>query len=269
MSEAEASAERPRRARRLVAESVTIVFSILLAFAIDAAWDSRRERAEEVRFLSAIDAEIALNLERIEGAQKFRTWKRSAAVELLERAARADTEPDARAVDALIAKLTWMDVGRWQTASIDALIAGGRLSIIEDEDLRRELVTLPETITDLAKVETMDERNCLDRFIVYIVRAGSLAQVINANSGYPPGVIPDFAPGEQEAAPYQPLPVGQPRDHRELLGKSEFLGLVTQAYTDQNDIVFMLGVTDRRLREVQAAIRAALGDDAPAAEPKS
>jgi hypothetical protein len=63
------------RGRGLVVESITIVFSILLAFAIDAAWDSRREREEEVRSLSAIDAEIAQNLERLESARIFRNAK--------------------------------------------------------------------------------------------------------------------------------------------------------------------------------------------------
>ena len=34
------------RGRSLVVECITIVFGILLAFAIDAAWNSRREREE-------------------------------------------------------------------------------------------------------------------------------------------------------------------------------------------------------------------------------
>jgi hypothetical protein len=100
------------RGRSLVVESLTIVFSILLAFAIDAAWDSRRERQEELRFLSAIDAEIALNLERIGSAREFRRWKLAASFELLEVATRRTAEIEARRFDALIAKLTWFDVGR-------------------------------------------------------------------------------------------------------------------------------------------------------------
>lgn len=103
MSGAEPVAEKPRRARSLIAESLTIVFSILLAFAIDAAWDSRREREEELRFLTAIDPEITRNLERMEGVRTFRTSKRGAALELLQLSAQPDV--DASRVDALIGDL--------------------------------------------------------------------------------------------------------------------------------------------------------------------
>jgi len=255
------------RGRSLLVESITIVLSILLAFAIDAAWDSRHEREEEMRFLGSIDAEIAQNLERIEGARRFRTWKRAAALELLDLSVRAEGA-DAAQIDARSAALTWFDVGRWQTDAVDTLLAGGRLAVVEDLALRRKIVTLPATIAALVKVETMDQANCLGSFIPYLIREGSFAQVVNANVSYPPDATPDLAPSEQAAAPYQKLPVAAPRDHRELLARSEYLGLVTQAYTDQEDLLFMLDHTKRQLRDVQAAIRAELGDAAPPAEAK-
>ena len=40
--------------KRIAAEGVAIVVSILLAFAIDAAWDASRERAEERQALSGL-----------------------------------------------------------------------------------------------------------------------------------------------------------------------------------------------------------------------
>jgi len=100
------------RGRGLVIESMVIVFSILLAFAIDAAWDSRREREEEVRFLVAIDAEVTLNLERLVSARAFREAKQAAGLALLELAAKPAGENDPTQVDARIATLTWWDVGR-------------------------------------------------------------------------------------------------------------------------------------------------------------
>jgi len=128
-------------------------------------------------------------------------------------------------------------------------------------------VALPRTIGALAQVEAQDEDNCRSSLIPFLIRQGSLAQVTNANVGIPPGLLPDLSVAELLEPLYQKLPVALPKDHRALLASSEFLGLVTQAYTDQGDVLFMLERTERRLREAQAAIRAELGEPAQEANP--
>lgn len=54
------------RWRRLVLESAAVVASILLAFAIDAAWDLRQELAEERELLLGLRQELAENQSIIE-----------------------------------------------------------------------------------------------------------------------------------------------------------------------------------------------------------
>jgi hypothetical protein len=254
------------RGRGLAVESIVIVFSILLAFAIDAAWDSHRGREEEVRFLSAIDAEITRNLERIEGARRFRSAKRAASLELLELSARAGVDAskvDASRVDALIADLTWWDVGRWQTSAIDTLLTGGKLSLVDDQPLRQQLITLPRTIGSLSQVESQDEQTFRTRLMSHLIREASLPQISNAIVDLPPGFLPDQP--DAEGSPYGKIPAAVPKDHRKLLESSEFLGIVTKTYWDQNDVLFMLDVTKDRLIGVRAAIRAQLGERPPAA----
>jgi len=51
---------------RICAESVAIVGSILLAFAIDAWWDERLERRLEAQQLERLHVELATNIERID-----------------------------------------------------------------------------------------------------------------------------------------------------------------------------------------------------------
>ena len=51
---------------RICAESVAIVGSILLAFAIDAWWDERLERRLEAQQLERQHLELATNIERID-----------------------------------------------------------------------------------------------------------------------------------------------------------------------------------------------------------
>ena len=57
--------------KRLTVEAAAIVGSILLAFAIDAWWDERLERAEENEQLIRLRAEFNTNIERIDERLSF------------------------------------------------------------------------------------------------------------------------------------------------------------------------------------------------------
>jgi len=54
---------------RLGAEGAVIVFSILLAFAIQAWWEGSQERKQEIRHLAALRSELEVGLEIIPGAK--------------------------------------------------------------------------------------------------------------------------------------------------------------------------------------------------------
>jgi hypothetical protein len=51
--------------KRLSVEAAAIVTSILLAFSIDAWWENRLERIEELRILDTLRAEFLSNIESI------------------------------------------------------------------------------------------------------------------------------------------------------------------------------------------------------------
>ena len=55
-------------ARRLAAEGLVIVASILLAFAIDAAWDGYQERRFRDELVAGLRAEFTSNRERLDSA---------------------------------------------------------------------------------------------------------------------------------------------------------------------------------------------------------
>ncbi len=57
-----------RRSRFLVAEAVLVVLSILMAFAIDAWWDGRKEEAGRIELLTAIRADFAATDSTLDGA---------------------------------------------------------------------------------------------------------------------------------------------------------------------------------------------------------
>jgi hypothetical protein len=77
---------------RVLVEGVVIVASILLALAADAWWDARQDRAEERRILAALSVEFAANRERFDTLVAVHEGVRTAAVAILDAAARPEVE---------------------------------------------------------------------------------------------------------------------------------------------------------------------------------
>ena len=61
--------QRSRRLLSLTTEAIVIVFSILLAFAIDAYWDERQDRAREAQLVGQLERELELYLGLLDQAR--------------------------------------------------------------------------------------------------------------------------------------------------------------------------------------------------------
>jgi hypothetical protein len=149
---------------RVVAEGLLIVLSILLAFGIEAWWGRRGERNAEVEALQGLRDDFVENLGRLASAKSSHFEIRDASVRLL-----AMTGPDAATtasdltMDTLIMALIGGPKVFPVTATYDALIASGRIDLLESAALRRELARWSTVIADLGEVERearaqMDQR---------------------------------------------------------------------------------------------------------------
>ena len=108
---------------RLGAESVVIVGSILLAFAIDAWWADRQVRAEEQRILLSLTAEFEFNLALIERELEYRHAVVSSILKIFDASAEeAILEPET--VDQLIGDVTWWGEAEFSTGAIESLLQG-------------------------------------------------------------------------------------------------------------------------------------------------
>jgi hypothetical protein len=134
--------------RKLLAEGTVIVVSILLAFAIDALWDERKERIEETEILAALEKEFQTNLSEIEKVIDFHTRARHSIDELF-----SSTEQALRAVDqrqrseyvvALCNPWSFYPV----LGTTEALIGAGELNILENRNLREALTTFLFLVMD-------------------------------------------------------------------------------------------------------------------------
>jgi len=129
--------------RRLFAEAVVVVLSILLAFAIDAGWDNRQARENERAVIRGIQSELEessqvlaasrdATTQAYDDLQRFLSAPRS---ELLQ------MSPSV-AVNKVFAPLTRQFGGAIPTGALDAATGSGELAVISDPALRAALARL-------------------------------------------------------------------------------------------------------------------------------
>ena len=123
---------------RLFAEGLAIVASILIAFAIDAWWQGRLLEAEERQILVSLQAEFKIHRATLIERESRLTERENSIVRLL-RLMRSGEFPGPAVMDTLLDDLT--HPGTWDPGSgaRDALIASGRLELIDNLDLRNHL----------------------------------------------------------------------------------------------------------------------------------
>jgi hypothetical protein len=125
---------------RVVLEGVVIVFSILLAFGIDAWWDDRANREETREGLEAIRIELLENLDRLEEHAQFCMQVRVATDALLSLMGPSPEVVSSDSVLGLVAGALDGGIGnRLSTTALDAMIAEGQFASIESAELRRSL----------------------------------------------------------------------------------------------------------------------------------
>jgi hypothetical protein len=139
------------RGGRLIGESVVIVGSILLAFAIDAAWDQRQLRNEEQEALTALRSEFSASLEQIDRVLDIYRQDRERVALLRTSSSQELRGLPQREVSAIMLATSniWsFDPTRGAT---DELVGAGRLGVLRDGALRQALSTFTNLVTDAAE----------------------------------------------------------------------------------------------------------------------
>lgn len=157
----------------LALQAAAIIASILLAFAIEAWWDSRQESELQQAVLASLHRDFQQNRINLNNTlQQFEVWKKqysryqsSTPAEL----ALLDEEAAGHMVTSLSPGMTYDP----SSGTLDALISDGRLALIEDLGLRDGLANWLRALRDIAE-------NDVD------IRSGSLrAQIASEAHGGP------------------------------------------------------------------------------------
>jgi hypothetical protein len=145
-----------RSARELIVEGVAIVLSILLAFAIDAWWDERHERAEEKEVLESLYIEFEANRDAVTATISFHDRAIQSIASLRAMAQNEILALQPKAVEAIIGFMGSPRTFDAVRGSVDALISSGKLGILQDRQLREALTTFINIIDD-----TVEDTNFL------------------------------------------------------------------------------------------------------------
>jgi hypothetical protein len=174
--------DTPRPARRWLIESMVIVGSILLAFAIDAGWDELQEAGEERRFLETVDAEFESYAAKLLRSAEYQSLRADTVSWLLAQVG-PDLDPalDEDRVWRAIARVLWTGNPRLDRSTLDALVESAGIQLLDDVEVRTQLIRWLQRREEIA---TLTEFNttATDDLNEYLTSAGAFGR-INLLSG--------------------------------------------------------------------------------------
>lgn len=225
--------------KRISVEALAIVVSILLAFSIDAWWDERQARDEELVVLTALRDEFEAKRELLDYERLYHQAILDSTRELQRLAALPAEDRERQAVDKLIAKVIWFgDESDWDTAVLDGLISSGDISLISNRELRRRLSSWPTTIARIKLYYWQDAQFLLDVWDPFMFANSYLPPIVNANTSVPGH--PEISYHSEEVADSGDY------DNVNLLSNPEFVNLlIGKAFKQRNILnIGFLGLED-------------------------
>jgi hypothetical protein len=132
----------------VVGESAAIILSILLAFAIDAAWDGRQDRAAEREAVLALRDDFEANRAAVQDVLDWHATsnERYTLLSSLSVAELAEFPQDS--INVLLGALAGPVTFDAVRGNIDALVGSGRLDLLRNRPLRAGLTTFINLVED-------------------------------------------------------------------------------------------------------------------------
>lgn len=222
--------------KRLTAEAIAIVGSILLAFSIDAWWEERQERAEEREILIALRAELEYNIKQIDLSLEFQNLLLEPTTRLLKVGADR-TEMSVDELEQLLGTIYWTHTTELATGVFQSLVQGGLLSLIENRELSSQIAALMTSYEEMLYIEGFRASTFVAEFGPYLSDKLNMTRLIN---DYP------IKPTESERR-YPPVPEMDFGTQVEILADPIFHAILITMYTDHYDAIFSLDETKSAL----------------------
>lgn len=178
------------RVQRLVTESVVIVFSVLVAFGVDAWWDAHSARSSARDYVRSVEAELDIIRSRIERSIRLAGVAEDAATAWLEEA--PDLSPDS--LNTLLGGMVMWATADLTVPSVGALLNSGAIDLIEDSELRGWIQGFPTEVRDFEEEESGTIAFIDQAFVPYLADRGvSLGHANPLDMGFtgraPPALV--------------------------------------------------------------------------------
>jgi len=229
--------------QRIAAEGIAIVVSILLAFSIQAWWEDRTERIDELEVLTALRVELKQNIGLMADELRFRHAMVEPITELLGLIGK-DQLPAQSELDGLFGHLVWWSTTNPATGVSQSLGQGGQLSQVEQTGLRAQISSLSTMYQELALAEQQSFQTFKELLMPYLIGRVDIVRASNAQRSNPRGGPPV----------YPIFPGGQPSDYESVLADLTFQGILVNMLWDQYDVIRALERTTESLESLIQAI---------------
>ena len=176
-----AASDRTGAWRRVAVEGAVIVSSILLAFAIDAAWDERKERSRERGLLESLESEFQENLLAIQRVADIHKRDEAAAVSLAELLTAAQPGPSAETERLLSLVYLGGVTLNVSSGALDSYLSGGNPEVIENRRLRTLLHSWSGLLEESAEEERRAIRQLDEVFKPFLIDQYSLPRLFAAH----------------------------------------------------------------------------------------
>jgi outer membrane murein-binding lipoprotein Lpp len=231
---------------RVFVEGAVIVGSILLAFGIDAWWQERGERAAEMRLLSSLAEELQENQDRLEENARFSAEIEAAAVTALELASGSSINVPPDSVDQLLLNVSWAQPTRWVTGTVDAVLSGGELALLQEEALRTELAAWRQHLDLVQMAEEGVLRFVHERWFPFLATHSYLPQISNAQMR---------RPGDEDLFPAVMLPAQEQKvDHGPMLREREMQNFLVLHQWNHQDLRFWYAALEADITRILGLI---------------
>ena len=215
---------------RLVAEGVTIVAGILLAFAIEAWWDDTIEQQRERELLGALLDDFRNSKDEIAKWNEFHVAVQTSNSRLLQASVTNNNQLSEGEIDRLLLDLSWWDsTPHFTTGALNSIIFGGDLTIIQDNELRRMLAEWPTRIELVFGSQRQDYEFFSNVWMPFLTENGYLLHLSTIDAHMPgrPEVSADVIDLEPNAT----------RKHSSMIVDEEFHNLLVRKHWVQFDIL--------------------------------
>ena len=170
--------------KRIGIEAAAIVGSILLAFSIDAWWEERIDRVDELAQLQRLHAEFLTNIDRID-SREFEQGILDATADVYQLIdeGRRNNQDSIEVSAVKIGRMLFAPTFDADTPILGGLIRSGRLEIIEDEAVLSLISEWERTFYDYTTFAERARRSVDERLIPAVVKRGDIGPVLMTRPG--------------------------------------------------------------------------------------